>query len=417
MNPSYHAKVALTLIVSGAAGYAAALYEINQKDIAMRGKAGAAKAGSKLDPKAAIKPADAAEPWKYLAVYLSPESRSNLQRQLSNLGIGKTHEVGNRVIVKSSLSAQDTYLYEPLFGERAAFRIKGIVKAEGNDLVAGLGRVSTVAGELLDDDCEASITLYPKPAAALSEGGAVAPASAPTTLDEQKAMDLPTRLKRANVVQDKLSWQGLLPARRVLSRDYPAERATFTGYSFVEQVVVDGRICSSDLVDENGGCIFDKSSLSSSDVMPPADHSLSSSDVMPPADHSADASVSVSSPPAAAPAAAAGKVADEAAEAAGEGLGLGLGLEAAGEKEAAECPVCRFMKSGPCKEPFLVWDACVQGIKEDGDVTECFPSTVEMMKCMREYEYYDIMTANSSDKMMQAEVASQAKEISKEEGV
>ena len=388
---SYGAKVGAAVLAGGGAGLALAKYHVLQRDYASATKA---KAPTKptviMSPPPAPSPAPAtpgppaapapARPWTYLAVYLTPESRQNLQKQLTNLGIGATHEVGSRVVVKSSLSPQDVYMYQPLFGERAAFRIKGIVRTQGSDLVAGLGRVSTVAGELRDDDddCEASVTLYPKARAA---------GSSPSTLEERCAMDLPTRLRRTHPAQDA-PWHGRLAATTVAGVDYPAEEVAFEAYGWDQQVVVDGRICSSDMADEQGGCSFDRASLSDSDALPGTNTNSNSNS-------NSDSSPSSPSPPLAAPdgaAAAAVSAVDGAAE---------------GE---TECPVCRFMKAGPCREAFLVWDACVQGIAADGDVTECFPPTVAMMACMRGHEYYDIMTANSEEKMMQAGVAGKPKE-------
>lgn len=305
-----------------------------------------------------------------MAVYLTPESRQNLQKQLTHLGVGATHEVGSRVVVKSSLTPQDVYMYQPLFGERAAFRIKGIVRTNGSDLVAGLGRVSTVAGELRDDDCEASVTLYPKTRAA----GAAA-----SSLEERRAMDLPTRLRRAHPVHDG-PWHGSLAATTLAGVDYPAEEAAFEAFGWDQQVVVDGRICSSDMADEQGGCSFDRASLSESDELP--------------ADTNSDSSPSLPPPSTAAAA---------------------VSLANGGAEGESECPVCRYMKAGPCREAFLVWDACVQGISADGDVTECFPPTVAMMSCMRGHEYYDIMTANSEEKMMQAGAAGKEKETKEKE--
>ena len=72
-------------------------------------------------PKAEV--SASSSPWHYLAVYLTDESHRNLQAQLAKLGVGATHTAGRRVIVRSRLSAQDDYMYQPLYGERAAFRL------------------------------------------------------------------------------------------------------------------------------------------------------------------------------------------------------------------------------------------------------------------------------------------------------
>jgi hypothetical protein len=295
----------------------------------------------------AEKEKEGSDEWRYMGVYLTDESHKNLQAQLDQIGVGKTHDVGKRVIVRSTMTSRDEFVYFPIYGERVAFRLKGIVRAEDSGLVVGMGRLSTVAGELKDDDCEASITLYPKKR------------EPQQSFDERAAMDLATRLSRADVVRGKSFWKGRILPQTILGRAYSAERATFTALSWADQVVVDGYLCGSNHVDENGACTFDRSTLSEKDILPPPEGST----------------------------AEAKKSGASAAASASEG---------AEESDKAECPVCKFMKGGPCKEQFLVWDACVQGMKEDDDLSTCFPVTVKMMECMRNYEYYDIMTVNSA---------------------
>jgi hypothetical protein len=41
-------------------------------------------------------------------------------------------------------------------------------------------------------------------------------------------------------------------------------------------------------------------------------------------------------------------------------------------------------------------------MSEEDNLSVCFPPTLKMMECMRQYEYYDIMTANSESKMAAA---------------
>lgn len=282
--------------------------------------------------------------WRYLSIYLTKESQKNLQTHLQKVGINDTPS--NRVVIRSSMTDRDVYMYKPLYGERAAFRLKGIIKTEGTGWIVGVGRVSTVAGELLDDDCEAALPIHSS-----------SNQSPNAKSDERYAMDLATRLKRADVVRGKLFWKGRIASQNVLKREYPAEKATFTAYNWADQLVVDGYLCGSDYVDENGSCKFDRSVIANTDVTP--------SSTKEPQNEAAPVQQSNSS------------------------------------EKSVECPVCKFMKGGPCKEQFLLWDACVQGMKEEDDLSVCFPVTVDMMKCMRNYEYYDIMTANSESKMQQ----------------
>lgn len=50
-----------------------------------------------------------------------------------------------------------------------------------------------------------------------------------------------------------------------------------------------------------------------------------------------------------------------------------------------------------------MWDACVtevnDGLKEFQD---CLDVTMKMMACLRQHEYYDVMTADTADKYADA---------------
>ena len=37
-----------------------------------------------------------------------------------------------------------------------------------------------------------------------------------------------------------------------------------------------------------------------------------------------------------------------------------------------ECPVCKYMKGGPCKAEFVQWEDCVDSIGETEDMQKCF---------------------------------------------
>ena len=73
------------------------------------------------------------------------------------------------------------------------------------------------------------------------------------------------------------------------------------------------------------------------------------------------------------------------------------------------------MKGGPCRDQFIEWDSCVQGVEKGGDMQKCFKHTLGMMECMRQFEYYDIMSANSEQKMDQVQEQEQEQEKEKEQ--
>lgn len=69
-----------------------------------------------------------------VAVYLAPASRTELNAYLRKIGVEGTVDT-SRVVVRRSCDSSDSYLYEPLFGERAAFRIKGLIRSESGATV------------------------------------------------------------------------------------------------------------------------------------------------------------------------------------------------------------------------------------------------------------------------------------------
>ena len=112
---------------------------------------------------AAPQPDEAKKSPDAIAVYLNEESIRYLKVKLKKMGYGGYN--GNMVVIKSDANRIDNYIFEPLFGDRVAFRIKGIVEItndqEGGDdgsisephkLVACTGRLSSIAGEIKDDD-------------------------------------------------------------------------------------------------------------------------------------------------------------------------------------------------------------------------------------------------------------------------
>ena len=68
-----------------------------------------------------------------VAVYLNAASRSELSAYLRKYGVEGDVDT-SRVVVRRSCNSRDSYFYEPLFGERAAFRLKGLVKTESGSI-------------------------------------------------------------------------------------------------------------------------------------------------------------------------------------------------------------------------------------------------------------------------------------------
>lgn len=61
-------------------------------------------------------------------------------------------------MIRRSCKLNDSFYYEPIFGEKAAYRLKGVVRTESG-AIAGVGLISTFTGPLVDDDCDSSLPL------------------------------------------------------------------------------------------------------------------------------------------------------------------------------------------------------------------------------------------------------------------
>ena len=69
-----------------------------------------------------------------VAMYLTAQSKSDLKTSLKNMGIEGDVDT-SRVVVRRSCTKDDSYYYEPLFGERAAFRLKGLIRTDNGAVV------------------------------------------------------------------------------------------------------------------------------------------------------------------------------------------------------------------------------------------------------------------------------------------
>lgn len=267
---------------------------------------------------------------KHIAVVLTAKSRENLKNHLRKVGM--TGCDGTIVILKDRVNDKDIYLYEPLFGERVAFRLKGIIKTKKG--IVGTGVLSTVSGPLFDDEYTPSIVL-------LND----------KELSDSSKNDLPSRLSKAGIIPNRDLWRGRLPG---LTLQEPAVSLSYSVLPWKNQIVLEGHLCPNTSINKHGQCVFERKS-----IMPPPPSAATSNS----------------------------KVVEETKQGGGEST--------ADSNQEYECPVCKYMKGGPCKEEFLLWDECVTTLQADEPIQKCYPQTAGMMKCMRQHEYYDIMTVGS----------------------
>jgi hypothetical protein len=310
---------------------------------------------------------DSAAPTENLGMYLNEQSKERLKKHLAGRGV-KGNEVTPYVcFARRDASHQDSKTeqdFHLLYGAKSAFRLKGIIHTEKGYAV-GVGRLSTYfVNDIKDDDFEVSVPFLP------------ADSSKVTQEDINELLDLPTRIKAIPGMENKVGrvWKGRVPAGSVHSRHYGAANKTvFAPIPFADQIVLQGTICSDKYAQAGGVCGFDRDEYL---------QTLRTAEEKAAELEPAAAAVAESAAPATAaevPETASASETSPAAEA---------------PVTPKECPVCTFLKGGPCKDKFIVWDACVQNVDTANGVDfakECFQPTLEMAHCFNQHEYYDIM--------------------------
>eukprot|EP01032_Pedospumella_encystans_P031802 gene31802-35897_t len=221
-----------------------------------------------------------------------------------------------------------------------------------------------MVGEVKDDDYVACVPFFDVK-------------TPPNSSEENTLIDIPTRLENVRREHSKSLWKGRLPSTSVRGISHDAiSGVTYSALPLNKQVIVEGYICSSKFVDEQGSCLYDRSldeeemqllkesndaKAAAAAAAPPA----STVTTEPPTNNDKEVMTGDSSEP----------------------------VEPVAAKE--ECAVCRYMKAGPCREEFIAWDTCVQGATEGDLHNKCFKLTCNMMRCMKNHEYYDIMSAGT----------------------
>lgn len=319
----------------------------------------------------------------YMGVYLTKPSQETISKVLASKGV-KDASV-SFVSFHSSLDDKSSYVYQPLYGQRAAFRLKGIMRSDDpkhkGQIVVGVGRVSTMIGELSEGDFVAAMPVS-KPSTSKSNKNEINNNSSSNSSNGNDSssmvsighsLDLPTRLFRVDKqLSSKPFWKGRLPPDTVFGHNYGAElKASYVPLHEDEQVIVDGYICSSSCVDADGQCTKDRetemvNTSTAATATGAAGAGAGATTVTGTASTTQPSSTQQSGPP----------------------------IQVTGA-EKAECPVCKYMKAGSCKQEFENWESCIDGLKDGEELTKCIEPTVLMMRCTKRDEYYDIMTAGT----------------------
>lgn len=262
-----------------------------------------------------------------ISVYFTPDSKKLIKDYLKKKGLENVSV--DFACIHSRANTATEYVYKPLYGQRAAFRLKGWAKTNPGYMV-GYGKVSCMTGELKEEDFEISMPVRFGDESTL-----------------QEAVDLPTRLPKEAFTSGK--WMGVIPA----TDKYPEVFLNYRAIPDDDQIVVDGYICGGKFVDNEGNCTFDKSELEFKKLEKDYEEPPTPVKALP---------------------------------------------EETAEETEKECPVCKYMKAGPCRTQFINWDKCVESMQDESELRKCFPDTVHMMRCMRKHEYYDIMVAGTDPK-------------------
>lgn len=161
-------------------------------------------------------------------------------------------------------------------------------------------------------------------------------------------LTLPTRLQKVKDIKEPSYWRGRLPSRMIGGVYYPPiSNVSYTPLPLTKQIVVAGRLCGDQYADENGLCTYDRD-------LDELERDLNG-----------DASVVVTED---------------------------------GKEVMDTCPVCEYIKRGPCKDEFLSWEGCLLNLQDGEELTKCFQVTRELMKCYLKHEYYDVFTAGVDTK-------------------
>jgi hypothetical protein len=309
-----------------------------------------------------------------IAIFLKPESKKLVESYLKSKGIADPHV--DYICINGKASKASRYVFEPLYSERTAFRLKGLLKLEDGRIV-GVGRASNMVGELRDNHVEVSLPIIDGPISSKK--------SDPHSL--QELQDLPTRLVRFSAAFERPMWKGRLPSDTVDGRHYSPIKATWIRFPTEQQIVLDGHLCSRAHFDsDNHACAYDRASEIVANIVN---------------DKASEVSTSSSNET------------NEPTVASTTTVPLEETEEDDDDKET--CPVCRYLKKGPCKPEFIGWDNCMKSLTPEQEVTACFDMTKNMMRCMRKYEYYDIMTAGTDfSRLDEADALAQQQEKSKD---
>lgn len=192
---------------------------------------------------------------------------------------------------------------------------------------------------------------------------------------------LPTAMAELGVKADSSAANGVFTKKEGVAAKFQGEKFSYIPFPQDVQLRLRGVICSVDRIQEDGSCKCD-------DLREKLDRQLVEQSV------EADAKRK-----------AAAREAGTAEEA---------------EEEVSECPLCTFIKGGPCVNEFKVWDACLKESKKrqeaaaaaggngegeeetDNRYADCLEHMKVMMGCMMKHEYYDVFTSRGEDDIEEA---------------
>jgi hypothetical protein len=299
-----------------------------------------------------------------VGAYLSPQALDDLKAQLpSRLGLGNIDT--KLVVLKRAANSEEDFIYSALYGQTAAFRLKGVIKSigkDGKDSVAAFGTLSTIGGPLSADDYIVSMPI-------LMEGQE-------DSFDLDATSDLPTRLKRSlqakhiDMMQNKKNnenmnkketWEGkiTLSSTSIMGRAYgPTDVEVIAlDKDKAEQLVLGLTLCSSAYAQRDGTCQF-RPKINTVSSSAPSSSSISDSK-----------EVEESKP----------KLKDR----------------------SEDCPICTYVKAGSCHNEFIELQKYHDAHGQPGFDHEAYSRVgVAMFECMSKDEYYDAFVVDLRNQQM-----------------
>jgi hypothetical protein len=316
-----------------------------------------------------------------LGVFFTNKSKLRIKKYLTKQGFDNFNS--NFVCFENNPDNSTIFEYSALFGYAAAFRLKGMIVIN-DDLLVGVGRLATAAGEIKVGNFIPSMPMLKN----LTNDTNNIDKINNNNIDRktiQLLIDLPHRIP-LNKLNNDISWNEELPACIINNINYPPIKIKYIAFPFDKQIIVDGSICLESLCDnEDGNCVFDPKSFEEAVLL----HHEEEKKIENEKNINANNNKNIKNNKT--------KEEEKQTKLVGEkNKKVKENVKEKGEDDEKECSVCKYIKKGPCKEDFIIWNQCMvdnEHLEVEGYKVKCLKEITKLIYCYRKYEYYDIFMA------------------------